>query len=73
VFARVQVPTLLFYGDDDGWIPVDASIEAWRRARGDEVEIEIIPGTGHEPTLEDGSIAAEYERKLVDWLSALPR
>jgi uncharacterized protein len=73
VFAQVRVPTLLFYGDDDSWIPVEASIETWRRARGDDVEVVILLGTGHEPIREDGTIAPEYERKLVEWLSALPR
>ena len=33
VFAQVRVPTLLFYGEDDGWTPVGPSIEAWREAR----------------------------------------
>ena len=28
VFARVSVPTLLFYGDEDEWIPLEESIEA---------------------------------------------
>ncbi len=69
VFAQVRVPTLLFYGDDDSWTPVQPSIKAWRGARGDEVEIVVIPGTGHEPTFEDGTIAPEYERKLVEWLA----
>jgi pimeloyl-ACP methyl ester carboxylesterase len=70
VFARVAVPTLLFYGDDDGWSPVEPSIEAWRRARGDDVEIVVLPGTGHEPTQTDGAISGDYERMLVDWIRA---
>jgi len=43
VFAQVRVPTLLFYGEADSWTPVLASVEAWRQARGDEVEIVVIP------------------------------
>lgn len=70
VFAQVRVPTLLFYGDDDGWIPVEASIATWRRARGSDIEIVVLPGTGHEPIHPDGTISREYERRLVDWLSA---
>jgi pimeloyl-ACP methyl ester carboxylesterase len=70
VFARVRVPTLLFYGDDDGWTPVEASIATWRRARGRDVEIVVLEGTGHEPIHPDGTISREYERRLVDWLSA---
>ncbi|MDQ2909580.1 MAG: alpha/beta hydrolase [Actinomycetota bacterium] len=72
VFAQVRVPTLLFYGDDDSWTPVEPSIDAWRRARGEEVEIVVLAGTGHEPTYSDASISLEYERKLVEWLKAQP-
>jgi pimeloyl-ACP methyl ester carboxylesterase len=70
VFAQVRVPTLLFFGEDDEWTPVDPSIAAWRRARGDEVDVVVLPGTGHEPTLADGTISPDYERTLVEWLRA---
>ena len=70
IFARVRVPTLAFYGEDDGWTPVEASIEAWRAARGDDVEIVVIPEASHELTLADGRLAPEYERKLVEWVAA---
>jgi pimeloyl-ACP methyl ester carboxylesterase len=71
IFARVRAPTLLFYGDDDGWTPVEPSVEAWREARGEEAEIVVIPRASHELELPDGRVAPEYERKLVDWLSGL--
>jgi pimeloyl-ACP methyl ester carboxylesterase len=71
VFARVRVPALLFFGERDSWTPVEPSVEAWRAARGDEVEIVVIPEAEHEMTLPDGTIAPEYERKLVDWLAVL--
>jgi uncharacterized protein len=70
VFARVRVPTLLFYGDDDSWTPVAPSIAAWRDARGDAVEIVLLPGTGHEPTLAPNRISPSYEAKLVEWAVA---
>jgi uncharacterized protein len=70
VFARVRVPTLLFYGDADSWTPVEPSVAAWRAARGDEVEIVVIPGAEHDLTMPDGTFAAEYERRLVEWLTA---
>jgi hypothetical protein len=38
VFGQARVPTLLFYGEDDAWTPVAASIEGWPQARGDDVE-----------------------------------
>ena len=68
VFARVRVPALMFYGADDAWTPVEPSIEAWREARGHEVDVVVIPDASHELTLPDDSISLEYEQKLVDWL-----
>ena len=66
VFARVDVPTLLFYGDEDEWIPVDESIDVWRRV-GRDLEITVVSGTGHEPAV-DEVVAPLYERTLLDWL-----
>ena len=76
IFAGVRVPTLLFYGEDDEWSPIDASIATWRRAAeragNRDVTIVRLAGTGHEPTvgatgrIED--ITPEYERTLVAWL-----
>jgi len=71
IFAGVRVPTLSFYGADDSWAPVEASAEAWKAARGDEVEVVVVPGAEHDMTLPDGSFAAEYEQKLVEWLTRL--
>ena len=68
VFAHVRVPTLLFYGEADSWTPVEPSIEAWRTARGDDVEIVVIPEAEHDLTLPDGSLAPEYTSRLVDWV-----
>jgi pimeloyl-ACP methyl ester carboxylesterase len=70
VFAEVRVPTLLFYGEDDDWITIDESIAAWRRARGDEVEIVRVPGTGHDPVLVSGEVLPRYTETLVTWLRA---
>ncbi len=68
VFARVEVPTLLFYGQADSWTPVEPSVSAWRAARGDEVDIVVIPEAEHDLTLPDGSLSADYQRTLVNWL-----
>jgi uncharacterized protein len=68
VFAQVRVPTLLFYGEADWWTPVEPSVEAWQKARGDEVEIVVIPEAEHDLTLPDGTLSPEYTRKLVDWV-----
>jgi len=70
VFAEVRVPTLAFYGGADSWTPVEASVEAWRAVRGEEVEIVLIPEAEHDLTLPDCTISPEYERRLVDWLAA---
>jgi uncharacterized protein len=67
VFARVRVPTLLIYGEDDDWMPVDESVAAWRRARRNEVDVLRLPGVGHAPI---GS--REYEEALLGWLKARP-
>ena len=71
IFAGVQVPALMFYGEDDAWTPVQPSVDAWRAARGDDVEIVVVPEASHELTMPDGTIAPEYEQKLIDWLTAL--
>ena len=68
VFAQVRVPTLLFYGQDDSWTPVEPSIAAWRAGRSDQREIVVIPHAEHDLRLPDGSLAGEYPRILVDWL-----
>jgi pimeloyl-ACP methyl ester carboxylesterase len=73
IFERVRVPTLLFYGEADSWIPVPESIEEWRAVRGDNVDIVVIPQAEHDLTLSDGMLAPQYERTLVEWLVALSR
>jgi pimeloyl-ACP methyl ester carboxylesterase len=69
VFAAVDVPTLLFYGDQDEWIPVPESIAAWKKARPDN-DVIVVPGTGHEPAV-DEVVDPLYERTMVDWLERL--
>lgn len=77
IFAEVRVPTLLFYGEDDEWSPIDASVSAWQRAaqraRNHDLAVVRLAGTGHAPTLGGAesieAIAPEYERALVDWLA----
>jgi pimeloyl-ACP methyl ester carboxylesterase len=77
VFARVRVPLLLFYGEEDEWSPIDASEAAWREAaaRSGNADVTVcrLPGTMHHPTL-GGEEALEaisplYETTLVSWLT----
>lgn len=69
VFAEVRVPTLLVYGDEDEWIPVDESLVTWRDARGDEIDVVVVLGTGHEPAHGE-EVSTEYEESLLTWLRA---
>ena len=71
IFARVNVPALMFYGEDDAWTPVQPSVDAWRAARGEAVEIVVVPEASHELCLPDDTLSPDYEQKLVDWLLAL--
>ncbi len=73
VFSQVRAPTLLFYGEADSWTPVTASVEAWRQARSDDVEIVVISQAEHDLTLPDGTLGPEYEGTLVAWLARRPR
>jgi pimeloyl-ACP methyl ester carboxylesterase len=67
VFERVQVPVLLFYGADDGWTPVDASVAAWRAVSGDRAKVVVLPGAAHDLTVADGSLHPAYAERLVEW------
>ncbi len=81
IFAGVHVPVLLFYGEDDEWQPIDASIEAWRWAakqtKNRDVTIVRLPGTGHAPTLGGlesvEAVSPDYERAMLDWLARVTR
>jgi pimeloyl-ACP methyl ester carboxylesterase len=66
-FAKVKVPVLLFYGVDDGWTPVDASVTAWRDAAGDRCEAVVLRDAGHDLTMPDGSLHPGYAERLVEW------
>ena len=76
IFGRVRVPTLLFYGEDDEWSPIDASVTAWTRAAAatgnGDLTVVRLAGTRHSPTVEDrndrDAVAPEYERSLLSWL-----
>lgn len=75
VFARVSCPVLAFYGESDEWIPVDASVAAWRAARAGALTgltVVRLPGTDHLPTIggvEDPAMISElYRSTLTGWI-----
>ncbi|HYK97594.1 MAG TPA: alpha/beta hydrolase [Candidatus Acidoferrales bacterium] len=72
VFAQVKVPVLLFYGEDDEWQPIDASIRAWRDSGNSDLTIVRLPGAAHAPTIggvkDIAKVSPDYERALVSWL-----
>ena len=69
VFAQVRVPVLLFYGEDDEWQPIEASIAAWA---GPGRTVNRMRGTAHAPTLRGerdlASVSPDYTDSLVTWL-----
>jgi pimeloyl-ACP methyl ester carboxylesterase len=82
IVARLDVPVLLTYGEDDRWMPIAESLDAWRGAyRGPSLEVVRIAGTGHTPVhpedpddlAERGPIAAEYERALLSFVARVDR
>lgn len=69
--AAVDVPTLLVYGTDDPWLPVETSIDVWRRHH-PSVEVLTIQGGSHD-LIVNGRVAQAYEDRLVDWVRLGPR
>ncbi|MEU1746688.1 alpha/beta hydrolase [Micromonospora arida] len=77
VFARANCPVLLFYGATDAWVPVDASIAAWRRAAitgALDLTICRLDGCDHLPSFDErediASISSQYSTTLVTWLES---
>ncbi|MBQ1059864.1 S9 family peptidase [Micromonospora sp. C41] len=76
VLARLTCPVLLCWGETDAWIPIEDSLEVWRRAARDaELTVARLAGCDHAPTLGEGedldSVSPQYERVLLGWLDRL--
>lgn len=78
-WARVRVPVLLVYGEDDAHVPARASagrITAVLAARGNtDVTVRIFPGADHTYRLPPGSggwprTVDGYPAAVVDWITA---
>ncbi|WP_460799404.1 alpha/beta hydrolase family protein [Nocardioides pacificus] len=79
VLMRLTCPVLAFYGESDEWMPLEASIAAWRlaRAQGALTDLEVVrlDGAGHLPTVggrPDTAVTPAYSETLVRWLSSIP-
>ena len=78
ILAKVHCPVLLFYGDEDEWTPVEASIAAWRRAAAKagntDLTVVRLPGTDHAPTAggvhDRAAISPAYTDALTEWLDS---
>jgi pimeloyl-ACP methyl ester carboxylesterase len=70
--GRLHCPVLAFFGEEDGWVPVDASIDRFRSAAEraeNSLTVTRLPGTTHEPVLAaSGAVSPVYEQTLVSWL-----
>lgn len=66
--ATVDIPGLWIYGEFDGSIPVDLSVQRLERliAEGRKYEYVLVPGHGHNNMPETFSIA-------IDWIKGLPK
>jgi len=68
--AAVNVPTLLLYGTDDLWLPVDESLATWRRHH-EDVSVLLIQGASHGLS-RNGQTAPEVYDAVLTWLAQLP-
>ena len=77
VIAAVDVPTLVFYGEDDEWQPTSESVAAWERAGTRDLMIARIPNTGHAPVAAGGtdiaSVLPRYTDTLGAWIKRVAR
>ena len=71
--ARLTVPVVFFFADDDAYVPVEESMTLVRKAtRASDVTVLRVPGTDH--AMETGGPASGgqtstvYIQELLDWL-----
>lgn len=68
----IHCPVLAVYGDDDRWVPIDASLEVLSRLS--VLEVARISGGGHAPTVDregGGEVIPAYRERLTDWLNRM--
>ena len=73
---RVEVPTLLVYGEIDPWIPVSKSISQWRKGKTTNLTIKQIKDANHFMLTisssgidgDKGTVSSQYQQIMVNWL-----
>ena len=69
VYGRIRVPTLIVYGGDDIWVPVEESLANWASLDIPEITSVVIPDAGHDMSTQTEELSAEYARTLRDWIT----
>jgi dienelactone hydrolase len=72
----VRCPVLLFYGEEDEWTPIEASIDAWKhaaaKAENTDLTVVRLSATDHAPTVggvhDRKAISPAYTEALTEWL-----
>jgi len=71
VFSQVRCPVLLVDGETDAWVPIDESVETWRKAV-TNLEMVRAPGCDHllsyEDRIEVEAVSEVYTQELISWL-----
>ena len=76
ILASVHCPVLLFYGEEDEWTPIEASVAAWEGAAAaagnDALTVVRLAGADHAPTFggvhDRGAISRAYTEALTGWV-----
>jgi pimeloyl-ACP methyl ester carboxylesterase len=77
-FSKINIPIALFYGSYDIWVPIDKSIELWKKAlkkcNNNSYEVFRIKNSGHLMIIDEDSnpkeniISKEYTELLQNWI-----
>ncbi|MEO8033075.1 MAG: alpha/beta hydrolase [Acidobacteriota bacterium] len=71
ILRKVHAPSLVLFGKDDELVPSDRAADLWRRTAGSNVEVVMIPGTGHNLMVRHGegsAYAPQYVTRMLAWL-----
>ena len=76
IIQNLHVPTLILYGEQDPWVPIDKSIAVWKEYGPDDLSIHQIKNANHFMISiaysgiqgDQGPQAEEYSTILTQWL-----